>query len=128
MIRKLKPTNFILILSILTFSSVGLSQSTYGPGNLPNHPARIDEKAKTTALVIDVYPDENLIKVKDEITNEVSTYKVSANAEISGDKGEFGKKHLTIKDVPKDRRVKLVYFKAARGIAQEIEILKKKDK
>ena len=115
-----------LIFFVLLMATTGLCQATYGPGNLPNRAPRIDEKVKTTAVVIDVYPDENLMKVKDEITNAVSVYKVSVNVEVSGDKKEFGKKRLTIKDVVKGRRVKLMYYKAAPNLAQEIEILKPK--
>ena len=123
--RFLFASSFV-VLFMLAMASTGLCQSTYGPGNLPNRAPRIDEKVKTTAVVVEVYPDSNLLKVKDEVTNAVSVFKVSANIDISGDKKEFGKKHLTIKDVEKGRRVKLIYFKAAPNIAQEIEILKPK--
>ena len=34
---------------------------------------------------------------------------------------------LTLKDLAKGRRVKLIYFKAAPNLAQEIEILKLKN-
>ncbi len=123
--RFLMASSFV-VLFMLAMATTGLCQSTYGPGNLPNRAPRIDEKVKTTAVVVDVYPDENLLKVKDEITNAVSVFKVSANIDISGDKKEFGKRRLTIKDVTKGRRVKLVFFKAAPNIAQEVEILKPK--
>jgi hypothetical protein len=125
--RRFLVTSGFLFSILFAMSVTGLAQSTYGPGNLPNRAPRIDEKVKTVALVVDVYPDENLVKVKDEITNQVVTYKVSANVDISGDKKEFGKKHLTIKDVQKGRRVKLMYYKAAPNLAQEIEILKPKN-
>ncbi|HZS43760.1 MAG TPA: hypothetical protein VFC63_01545 [Blastocatellia bacterium] len=115
------------LLFIVATCSTGFSQGTYGPGNMPNRPPRIDEKASTTAVVVDVFPDEDLIKVKDEITNETKTYKVSVNADISGDKKEFGKKRLTLKDIQKGRRIKLVYYKTATNLAQEIQILKPKD-
>jgi hypothetical protein len=124
--RKILSGFFFLVL-FFAFYTTGFSQGTYGPGNLPNRPPRIDEKAKTTAIVIDVFPDEDLIKVKDEITNETKTYKVSINADISGDKNEFGKKKLTLKDIQKGRRIKLVYYKTATNIAQEIQILKPKN-
>ena len=116
---------FFLILAATAIS--GLCQGTYGPGNLPNRAPRIDEKVKTTAIIVDVFPDEDLLKVKDEITNAVSVYKISANVDISGDKKEFGKRKLTLKDLAKGRRVKLIYFKAAPNLAQEIEILKVKN-
>jgi len=124
--RKFLFASSFMFLFMLATAATGLCQSTYGPGELPNRAPRIDEKIKTTAVVVEVYPEENLLKVKDEITNEVLVYKVSANVDISGDKKEFGKKHLTIKDVNKGRRVKLIYYKAAPKLAQEIEILKPK--
>ena len=111
---------------MFAMATTGLCQSTYGPGELPNRAPRIEEKIKTTAIVIEVYPDENLLKVKDEITNAVSVFKVSVNVDVSGDKKEFGKKKLTIKDINKGRRVKLMYYKAAPNLAQGIEILKPK--
>jgi len=124
--RKFLFASSFMFLFMLATAATGLCQSTYGPGELPNRAPRIDEKVKTTAVVVDVYPDQNLLKVKDEITNAVSVYKVSVNVEVTGDKKEFGKKPLTIKDVAKGRRVKLMYYKAAPNLAQGIEILKPK--
>lgn len=103
-----------------------VAQGTYGTGRLPNKPPRLSEKEKTTAIVLEVYTNNHMIKVKDEITNAETVYKVATNAEISGNKKEFGKENLKLEDVPKGRRIKLIYYKHAPNIAQEIEVLKEK--
>ena len=119
-------TALIACCLLTTLASLALAQGTYGPGHLPNRPPRLSEKSRTTAIVLEVYTDNDLLKVKDEITNEQSVYRVGSSVEIVGDKKEFGSKRLTLKDIPKGRRVKVTYFKQAPNVAQEIEILKPK--
>ena len=119
MLRLIFALSFLLLMA-----TAASAQATYGAGELPNRPPRIDEKSKTTAIVLEVYPTNSLIKVKDEITHAVTTYHVATNADITGDKKEFGKKTISLKEIPKGRRVRLIYYSNAPSILQEIVVLK----
>lgn len=120
----------LLMLTVIAsaLAAPALAQGTVGPGELPKRPNRIEWTDKTKGLIIEVNPDILTMRVKDEVTNKVTTYRIIKNARIEGDKKMFGgKKEITVHDLQKGQRIQIVFYQNSPEVARQVKVLKPKN-
>jgi len=123
-----KAALFAFALSLLLLPIGAYAQGSYGPGKLPNTEPKFYKNESTTAVILKVNLNSKTITVKDEITNGTMTYRVAQSVKINGDKKEFGKSELELKDLKEGHRVEITYYAHLPEVVRKIKVLKPKEK
>lgn len=114
---------------ILAIAAPAFSQGTVGPGELPKRPDRINWEDTSKGIIIEVNSQILTMRVKDEVTNKVTTFRIIKNAKIKGEKKNMfgGRRELTAQDLQKGQRIQIRFYKSAPEVAREVIVLKPKN-